>query len=183
MASSTETTCYYLVPNLQALDPSAREVDASAYTWVQPTIIEDEDLTFGGKALSTWYEEERRRLSSGSDEEERRGRERVRRNYSRSSKSHKKRVQRPRHLPPLAIPCFLHGSACQTDKASPSTIYLLHPTSQTSPSQRNDYRHSDSDIHPTRYTSNLFHLGTHMYNFPQTQPTSSLLLGLHQHQH
>ncbi|KAH7234123.1 hypothetical protein B0J15DRAFT_554994 [Fusarium solani] len=94
MASSTETTCYYLVPNLQALDPSAREVDASAYTWVQPTIIEDEDLTFGGKALSTWYEEERRRLSSGSDEEERRGRERVRRNYSRSSKSHKKRVKR-----------------------------------------------------------------------------------------
>ncbi|KAI8689260.1 hypothetical protein NCS55_00182700 [Fusarium keratoplasticum] len=90
MASSTETTCYYLVPNLQALDPSAREVDASAYAWVQPTIIEDEDLTFGGKALSTWYEEERRRLSSGSDEEERRGRERVRRNYSRSSKSHKK---------------------------------------------------------------------------------------------
>lgn len=90
MASSTESTCYYLVPNLQALDPSAREVDASAYTWVQPTIIEDEDLTFGGKALSTWYEEERRRLSSGSDEEERRGRERVRRNYSRSSKSHKK---------------------------------------------------------------------------------------------
>ncbi|KAM5352795.1 hypothetical protein ACJ41O_005517 [Fusarium nematophilum] len=89
MAPSSETTYYYLVPNLQAIDPSAREVDPSAYTWVQPTIIEDEDLTFGGKALSTWYEEERRRLSSGSDEE-RRGRERVRRNYHRSSKSHKK---------------------------------------------------------------------------------------------
>ncbi|CEF75917.1 unnamed protein product [Fusarium graminearum] len=63
------------------------------YAWVQPTIIEDEDLTFGGKSLSAWYEEDRRRHSSGSnssDEEERRGRERVRRNYSRSSKSHKK---------------------------------------------------------------------------------------------
>jgi len=90
MAHSTETYYYYYVPNLQALDPTAREVDPSAYAWVQPTIIEDEDLTFGGKALSTWYEEDRRRHSSGSDEEERRGRERVRRNYSRSGKSHKK---------------------------------------------------------------------------------------------
>lgn len=66
--------------------------DPNAYTWVQPTIIEDDDLTFGGKSLSTWYEEERRRLSSGSgseDGEERRGRERVRKHYSRSSKSHK----------------------------------------------------------------------------------------------
>lgn len=81
---------YYLLPNLEALDPSAREVDANAYTWVQPTIIEDEDLMFGGKALSAWYEEERRRLSSGSEDgEERRGRERVRRHH-RSSKSHKK---------------------------------------------------------------------------------------------
>ncbi|KAJ4184000.1 hypothetical protein FSOLCH5_015241 [Fusarium solani] len=78
MAPSSETT-YYLVPNLQAIDTSAREFDSSAFSWVQPTIIEDEDLTFGGKALSRWYEEERRRLSSGNDEE-RRGRERVRRN-------------------------------------------------------------------------------------------------------
>jgi hypothetical protein len=94
MTHSTETY-YYYVPNLQALDPTAREVDPSAYAWVQPTIIEDEDLTFGGKSLSAWYEEDRRRHSSGSsssssDEEERRGRERVRRNYSRSGKSHKK---------------------------------------------------------------------------------------------
>ncbi|GKU04982.1 hypothetical protein FLAG1_07777 [Fusarium langsethiae] len=94
MTHSTETY-YYYVPNLQALDPTAREVDP-AYAWVQPTIIEDEDLTFGGKSLSAWYEEDRRRHSSGSssssssDEEERRGRERVRRNYSRSGKSHKK---------------------------------------------------------------------------------------------
>ncbi|CAF3521571.1 hypothetical protein SNK03_003897 [Fusarium graminearum] len=82
--SHTTETYYYYVP---------REVDPSAYAWVQPTIIEDEDLTFGGKSLSAWYEEDRRRHSSGSnssDEEERRGRERVRRNYSRSSKSHKK---------------------------------------------------------------------------------------------
>lgn len=67
-------------------------MDTSAYTWVQPTVIEDDDLTFGGKSLSAWYEEERRRLSSGSgsdDGEERRGRERVRKHHSRSGKSHK----------------------------------------------------------------------------------------------
>lgn len=90
MASSTESNyyCYYLP---EGLDTTACQADANAYTWVQPTIIEDEDLTFGGKALSAWYEEERRRLSSGSDDgEERRGRERVRRHHKKSSKSHKK---------------------------------------------------------------------------------------------
>ena len=89
--SSTESTSYYyVVPNLQALDPTAREVDLSAHAWVQPTVIDDADLTFGGKPLCTWYEEERRRLSNG--DEERRGRERVRRQYegSSSGKPHKK---------------------------------------------------------------------------------------------
>ncbi|KEY70541.1 hypothetical protein S7711_02699 [Stachybotrys chartarum IBT 7711] len=82
---------YYLVPNLQALDPSACEVDLNAHAWVQPTIIEDDDLTFGGKSLSAWYEEERRRLSCGaSSDEERRGRERVRRYRQTSKGSHKK---------------------------------------------------------------------------------------------
>lgn len=77
MSTSSESSSYCLV-------------DPSAYTWVQPTIIDDEDLTFGGKALSTWYEEERRRLSSGSDEEERRGRERVRRHHRSTKTSHQK---------------------------------------------------------------------------------------------
>ncbi|KAF4966348.1 hypothetical protein FSARC_5976 [Fusarium sarcochroum] len=95
MAHATGTY-YYYVP---------REVDPSAYAWVQPTIIEDEDLTFGGKALSTWYEEDRRRHSSGSDEEERRGRERVRRNY-RSGKSHKKHLNQ--HDITAATPCLMH---------------------------------------------------------------------------
>lgn len=79
-ASAAEPPTYYLVPNLQALDPSAREVDAAATAWVQPTAIDDDDLTFGGKSLSTWYEEDRRRLSTG-DADEPRGRERVRRQY------------------------------------------------------------------------------------------------------
>lgn len=64
---------YYLVPNLQALDPTVREVDLDAHAWMMPTIIEDEDLTFGGKSLSAWHEEDRRQVG----EEERRGRARV----------------------------------------------------------------------------------------------------------
>lgn len=68
---------YYLVPNLRSLDPAAREVDLGQHAWIQATVIEDEDLMFGGKALSAWYEEERRRLSGSSDEEERRGRQLV----------------------------------------------------------------------------------------------------------
>ncbi|KAK0382944.1 LOW QUALITY PROTEIN: hypothetical protein NLU13_8860 [Sarocladium strictum] len=68
-ATSADSYYYYL-PNIQALD-----------SWCQPTLIDDDDLTFGGKSLSEWYEEERRRLSSGSSsssgsEDERRGRER-----------------------------------------------------------------------------------------------------------
>lgn len=91
------STTYYLVPTAyQALDPSASEVDASATSWVQPTAIDDDDLTFGGKPLSTWYEEDRRRLSSSGETDEsasggdeRRGRERVR-SYPHGEKGHGK---------------------------------------------------------------------------------------------
>ena len=93
MTPKTESThhhhYYYLVPNLQALDTSAREVDPATYACVvQPTVIDDDDLTFGGKSLSTLYEEERRRLSASSDEEERRGRERVRSSRRRHGHGH-----------------------------------------------------------------------------------------------
>ena len=69
---------YYLVTDLRvtdssAIDPSAREVDLNAHAWMMPTIIEDDELTFGGKSLSAWYEEDRRQLN----EEEQRGRTRV----------------------------------------------------------------------------------------------------------
>ncbi|KAM4066325.1 hypothetical protein HRG_000439 [Hirsutella rhossiliensis] len=96
--TSSDATYYYFVPDLRALDPAAREVDLDAHVWVQPTVIDDDDLTFGGKSLSTWYEEERRRLSSGgsddghsqsSHNEERRGRERTRRHHKGAlSKGH-----------------------------------------------------------------------------------------------
>jgi len=95
---------YYIIPNLQAMDPSAHEIDLNSQTWIQPIIIEDEDLMFGGKSLSTWYEEDRSRLSSGSssgsddgnqspeEEEEHRGRERTRRHHDKKTlkKSHRK---------------------------------------------------------------------------------------------
>ncbi|KAI5461996.1 hypothetical protein BGZ63DRAFT_453263 [Mariannaea sp. PMI_226] len=78
MSTSSESSYYVCyLPDHQTFDTTSREMAGDGYTWIQSTIIEDEDLTFGGKALSTWYEEERRRLSSGSDDgEERRGRER-----------------------------------------------------------------------------------------------------------
>lgn len=90
-SSADSTSYYYLVPNLQALDPSARELDLNAYAWVQPTIIDDDDLTFGGKSLSAWYEEERTKQSCGAYDQERRGRERVRRHRDISTKSHHKK--------------------------------------------------------------------------------------------
>jgi hypothetical protein len=87
------------------MDPSADELDLNAQAWIQPIIIEDEDLMFGGKPLSAWYEEDRSRLSSTSsnssddgnqspeEEEERRGRERTRRHHHDSKalkKPHRK---------------------------------------------------------------------------------------------
>lgn len=66
--------------------------------WLMATPIDDDDLTFGGKSLSTWYEEDRRRFSLGdessrtmeSDEEEvSRGRQRVRAHYDAPSTSHR----------------------------------------------------------------------------------------------
>jgi hypothetical protein len=78
MAPATEGQ-YYLIRDVQAYDPSAREMELNSHNWVQTTVIEDEDLMFGGKSLSAWYEEERQRASSGcSDEELRRGRQKVR---------------------------------------------------------------------------------------------------------
>jgi hypothetical protein len=35
--------------------------DHDTYILINSTVIEDDDLTFDGKKLSTWYEEERRR--------------------------------------------------------------------------------------------------------------------------
>ncbi|KAM0255362.1 hypothetical protein ACHAQJ_005882 [Trichoderma viride] len=104
--SPKQSDSYYIIPNLQAMDTSARELDLNSATWIQPIIIEDEDLMFGGKTLSAWYEEDRSRLSSSSgsssgsddgnqspeEEEEHRGRERTRRHHDKKAlkKPHRK---------------------------------------------------------------------------------------------
>lgn len=75
----------------QPVSPSHATTHATTAAWVHAIIIEDEDLTFGGKSLSEWYEEDRR-ISTAStapsstcgseesfDREERRGRDRTRR--------------------------------------------------------------------------------------------------------
>lgn len=69
MSSSTSSPTYpyhpyLLVPNLYVPDPAGPEVDLAAQPWMMATVIEDDDLTFGGKPLSAWYEEERRRQSA-----------------------------------------------------------------------------------------------------------------------
>jgi hypothetical protein len=79
----------YLV--LSDVDP--RDLNFQSSQWQYATVIDDFDITFGGKPLSALYEEDRRRLSAASttsndDEEERRGRQRVRQTYSSTSHRH-----------------------------------------------------------------------------------------------
>ncbi|KAL2125641.1 hypothetical protein VTJ04DRAFT_2006 [Mycothermus thermophilus] len=72
----------FVVPNLYIPDPSdsLEDLELPSSSWMVATVIEDDDLMFGGKPLCAWYEEDRRRLSSESvvDEEETRGRQRER---------------------------------------------------------------------------------------------------------
>jgi len=71
MASPSSDHQYYL--------DSSKEMSPDSFQWIEPISIDDDDIMFGGKSLSTWYEEDRSRLSGMySDEEERRGRSRVR---------------------------------------------------------------------------------------------------------
>ncbi|KAI1401261.1 hypothetical protein F4819DRAFT_335033 [Hypoxylon fuscum] len=71
---SDETLHYYL-----PADTNTREVELQKQGWSEPIVIDDDDLMFGGKSLSAWYEEERKTLSFPA-EEERRGRQRTRNN-------------------------------------------------------------------------------------------------------
>lgn len=61
----------------------ATQASYNTNTWMTVIPIEDDDLTFGGKPLSDWYEEDRRRYSSESfevppEQQEARGRTRQR---------------------------------------------------------------------------------------------------------
>lgn len=79
MVTTTTTTSHhgddaihYYLP-----DRNARDVELQKQGWTEPIVIDDDDLMFGGKSLSAWYEEERKTVSFPA-EEERRGRQRVR---------------------------------------------------------------------------------------------------------
>ncbi|KAK4209817.1 hypothetical protein QBC37DRAFT_293788 [Rhypophila decipiens] len=70
---------YMTMPNLYMAESTDSEIDLDSASWMVTTVIEDDDLMFGGKPLSAWYEEDRRRLSTGDEEEEEpRGRQRER---------------------------------------------------------------------------------------------------------
>ncbi|KAI0834007.1 hypothetical protein F5Y06DRAFT_179707 [Hypoxylon sp. FL0890] len=79
---ASEGTLHYYLP-----DTNAREAELQKQGWMEPIVIDDEDLMFGGKSLSAWYEEERKPVSFPA-EEERRGRQRVRQHYSHSQHHH-----------------------------------------------------------------------------------------------
>ncbi|KAL2177335.1 uncharacterized protein P884DRAFT_277591 [Thermothelomyces heterothallicus CBS 202.75] len=96
-----------VVHNLYIPDPSADEIDLSTnQPWMVATVINDDDLMFGGKPLCAWYEEDRRRFGCATVEEETRGRPRERAradaHYERSQKQpqhhhHQPRQQHPQH--------------------------------------------------------------------------------------
>ncbi|KAH9886355.1 hypothetical protein F4778DRAFT_786752 [Xylariomycetidae sp. FL2044] len=63
---------YYYLP----ADQDSQDAEMQGFGWTEPIVIDDEDLMFGGKSLSAWYEEERKSVSYPA-EEERRGRQRI----------------------------------------------------------------------------------------------------------
>ena len=67
--SHNDTSAYYYH------QPEMAPHESQYGAWMVATVIEDDDLMFGGKSLSAWHEEDRSRYST--PEEETRGRQRV----------------------------------------------------------------------------------------------------------
>ena len=83
--SSSQGSTPDSTPKLSMIDytPDQTDMDLASLSWMSVTVIEDDDLMFGGKPLCAWYEEDRRSSSSCidaelEDEEENRGRQRER---------------------------------------------------------------------------------------------------------
>lgn len=51
--------------NFYVLDVNISEMDLNSYLWMMVIVIEDDDLMFGGKFFSVWYEEDCCRFSFG----------------------------------------------------------------------------------------------------------------------
>ncbi|OIW25556.1 hypothetical protein CONLIGDRAFT_647302 [Coniochaeta ligniaria NRRL 30616] len=78
MSSSSQNAGAHSTSQAYSVKPSVDATGLSRH-WMVATIIDDNDLMFGGKSLSTWYEEDKRRHNpSGAVEQERRGRSRER---------------------------------------------------------------------------------------------------------
>ncbi|KAI0397189.1 hypothetical protein F5Y17DRAFT_13481 [Xylariaceae sp. FL0594] len=75
---------YYFLPDV---DMSSEE---ASLAWMEPIVINDEDLTWGGKSLSAWYEEERQSADFVMEEEqeEHRGRQRIRQHHPHQRHQH-----------------------------------------------------------------------------------------------
>ncbi|EFZ01937.1 hypothetical protein MAA_03166 [Metarhizium robertsii ARSEF 23] len=63
---NTSKDIYYFIPDLCAIDPLAPEVDPDTHTWVRAIQIDDTDLMFEGKSLSSWFEDDRSHRSHRS---------------------------------------------------------------------------------------------------------------------
>ncbi|KAI1419605.1 hypothetical protein F5Y12DRAFT_231287 [Xylaria sp. FL1777] len=90
---------YYYLPDVDVPDEQH-----GGHAWTEPIVIDDEDLMFGGKSLSAWYEEERQSLSYPMEEhEERRGRQRMRQQHHPHHHHHQHHLhhheQRHHHQP------------------------------------------------------------------------------------
>jgi hypothetical protein len=86
-----------VVQNLYIPDAAADEIDLASQPWMMATIIDDDDLMFGGKPLCAWYEEDRRMLSSAMDVDDEEPRGRPRERSRGSSHHHQQAHQQPQH--------------------------------------------------------------------------------------
>ncbi|KAH6845763.1 hypothetical protein B0I37DRAFT_191758 [Chaetomium sp. MPI-CAGE-AT-0009] len=101
-----------VVQNFYIPDAAADEIDLANHPWLMATtVIDDDDLMFGGKPLCAWYEEDRRMLSLAMDDEETRGRPRERSRGDRHQQPH----QQPQHQHQLEHQHGRHHSEKSTE--------------------------------------------------------------------
>ncbi|KAI0466101.1 hypothetical protein F4859DRAFT_337809 [Xylaria cf. heliscus] len=83
----SEDAQYYYLPDV---DVDLSDGQRGGLAWMEPIVIDDEDLMFGGKSLSAWYEEERQSVNYPIEEEqeERRGRQRIRQQHHHHHHQH-----------------------------------------------------------------------------------------------
>ncbi|KAI0966081.1 hypothetical protein F4678DRAFT_466872 [Xylaria arbuscula] len=112
--STPDEAQYYYLPDVEG--PAEQH---GSHAWMEPIVIDDDDLMFGGKSLSTWYEEERQSLSYPIEDEheERRGRQRMRQQYShRHHHHHQHHEHRHHHHPHHHMTSSTKGTSGNADQ-------------------------------------------------------------------